>query len=69
MIRGIEAYPDVTVKIYSRWGQIIFSSSRGYDQPWDGTYKGKELPMDSYHYIIDLGDGSEVKIGNVTIIR
>jgi len=69
MIRGIEAYPNVSIKVYSRWGQIIFSSIHGYDQPWDGTYKGKDLPMDSYQYIIDPGNGSEVKLGSVTIIR
>ena len=29
---------------------------------------GKDLPIDSYHYVIDFGDG-RVRTGNVTIIR
>ena len=28
-----------------------------------------ELPIDSYHYIIDLHNGSKPIIGNVTIVR
>jgi len=37
---------------------------------WDGTYKGKKLPVDSYHFIIDLmGDEENVIPGQVTILR
>jgi len=68
-IRDIEAYPNATIHIYSRWGQLVFSAEKGYSDPWDGTYKGKELPMDSYFYVIDLKNGSEVITGQVTIIR
>jgi len=68
-IKNIGLYPKARVEIYTRWGKLIFSSTN-YDQtPWDGTYNGKELPMDSYHYIIDVGDGSKPRVGNVTIIR
>ncbi len=68
-IRDIEAYPNATIQIYSRWGQLVFSAKKGYSDPWDGTFKGKELPMDSYFYVIDLKNGSEVITGQVTIIR
>jgi len=68
-IRAIESYPNATVHVYSRWGQLVFSSKNGYQEPWDGTFKGKELPMDSYFYIIDLKNGSEPITGHVSIIR
>jgi gliding motility-associated-like protein len=68
-IRDIESYPNASIKVYSRWGQLVFSSERGYPTPWDGTYKGKELPMDSYFYVIDLKNGGKVITGQVTIIR
>jgi gliding motility-associated-like protein len=68
-IGNIEMYPNVVIDIYTRWGKHIFHSDKGYSTPWDGRYKGKLLPMDSYHYIINLGDGSEPITGNVTVIR
>ncbi len=68
-IRAIESYPNATVHVYSRWGQLVFSAKNGYKEPWDGTFKGKELPMDTYFYIIDLKNGSEPINGHVTIIR
>jgi hypothetical protein len=48
----------------------VFRSERGYPDPWDGrNMNGKEMPMDSYYYIIDPGDGSDQIEGTVTIIR
>ncbi|MNL66293.1 hypothetical protein D3C87_1907340 [compost metagenome] len=39
------------MRIYNRWGELIFQS-RGYDQPWNGTYKNSPVPAGSYPYII-----------------
>ena len=68
-IINIELYPNATVEVYSRWGQLVYSSKDGYNTPWDGTSKGKELPTDSYFYIIDLKNGKKHLIVVVTIIR
>jgi gliding motility-associated-like protein len=62
-------YPNMIVKIYDRWGRLVFESNKGYTAPWDGTSKGKPLPMDTYYYIIDFGDGTPEKVGSVAIIR
>ena len=68
-IGRMELYPDAVVEIFNRWGELMFRSSRGYSIPWDGTRNGKALPMDSYHYIIDLHNGTKPVIGSVTIVR
>ncbi len=68
IIEGIDLYPDVTVEIYNRWGDLIFKSN-GYQKPWDGTWHGKELPISSFIYIIDLNNGSDPVQGIVTIKR
>jgi gliding motility-associated-like protein len=68
VIEGLELYPDVTVEIFDRWGKRVFYS-RGYESRFTGRFNGKELPMESYHYIINLNDGSPVIIGNITIVR
>jgi gliding motility-associated-like protein len=64
-----ELYPLMEVKIFNRWGEPIWRSEKGYPKPWDGKSNGSELPIDSYHYIIDLHNGSKPIIGNVTIVR
>jgi gliding motility-associated-like protein len=64
------AFPNILVEIYDRWGMLVFRSGRGYSEPWDGrNMNGKEMPMDSYYYVIDPGDGSKQIEGTVTIIR
>jgi len=64
-----ELYPNMEVKIFNRWGESIWKSARGYPDPWDGTSNGRSLPIDSYHYIIDLHNGSKPIVGNITIVR
>jgi gliding motility-associated-like protein len=68
-IGQIELYPNVEIIIYNRWGESIWKSERGYPKPWDGRSNGRDLPVDSYHYIIDLHNGSRVILGNVTVVR
>ena len=68
-IIGIEYYPGATVQIFNRWGEQIFYSENYIDQPFDGSYRGIKLPVDSYHFIIELQNGSPAITGNVTILK
>jgi gliding motility-associated-like protein len=64
------AFPNIRIEIFDRWGKLVFRSEIGYPEPWDGrSMNGKEMPMDSYFYVIDPGDGSDQIEGTVTIIR
>lgn len=68
-IPGIEAYPDAEVYIYNRWGVEVYAA-KGYEEPWDGTHEGEELPTGSYFYIIKYNDPAAVnQEGTVNIIR
>ncbi|WP_299818112.1 PKD domain-containing protein [uncultured Pontibacter sp.] len=68
-IRNIESYPDCHVKVFTRWGALVYESY-GYKVPWDGTHNGKPLPMAAYYYVIDLGMGGEKPVsGSVTLIK
>ncbi len=40
---------DVSILIYNRWGQLIFSSENAA-AGWDGTLNGKECPTGEYSY-------------------
>jgi gliding motility-associated-like protein len=64
-----ELYPQMEIRIFNRWGETLWRSERGYPTPWDGRSNGKPLPVDSYHYIIDLKNGSKPYVGNITIVR
>jgi gliding motility-associated-like protein len=68
-IGNISLYPSIEVTIYNRWGQSVWKSGRGYPSPWDGKSNGADLPIDSYHYVIDLHNGTKPIIGDVTIVR
>lgn len=62
-------YPECSVKIYNRWGGLVFESE-GYTLSWDGTYKGENVPMGTYFYHIELNDASSTELnGAISIIR
>jgi gliding motility-associated-like protein len=65
----VDMYPELVVKIFNRWGELLWTSGKGYPVPWDGRSNGRDLQIDSYHYIIDLHNGSKPIIGTVTIVR
>lgn len=67
-IRYLESYANATVEIFNRYGQQLFYSM-GYATPWDGRSKGQELPMGTYYYIINPGNGRKAMSGAVTIIK
>jgi gliding motility-associated-like protein len=60
-INNIENHPNNIVKVYNRWGDLIFSK-KGYQNDWNGSFvnNGSNIPdASSYYYQIDLdGNGS-----------
>jgi gliding motility-associated-like protein len=68
-IKNIDLFPNAEVFVYNRWGMLVYNSENLSANPWDGTFKGKLLPTDSYHYVLHLNDGSEPRTGVVSIIR
>ena len=70
VIGNLQNYPSIEVWIYNRWGEELFYS-QGYNQPWDGTYNGNNLPIGTYYYVIDFNKpGFELTTdGPVTILR
>ena len=49
----IDQFPDCEVEVYNRWGEQLFYS-KGYTIPFNGQFKGKDLPVGTYYYIINL---------------
>jgi gliding motility-associated-like protein len=67
-IPNLADYPNCRVQVFNRYGQVVYNSN-GYSAPWDGTMKGKPLPLATYYYIIDLNSGFQPLQGSVTIVR
>ena len=62
-------YEDSEVRIYGRFGRLLFQSI-GYHDKWDGTNKkGNNLPDGVYFYSIEIGHGFDQINGTVTILR
>jgi gliding motility-associated-like protein len=59
----------VEISIFNRWGEKVYYDAN-YQNDWDGTRKGKELPMGTYYYVatIKVGEPRTIK-GTITIVR
>ncbi len=55
-----DRYPKNKITIFNQWGNVVYSASP-YDNNWDGTHSGSPLPVSTYFYIMDFGDGSTPK--------
>lgn len=69
-IAGIEQFPDNEVRIFNRWGNLVFER-KGYTNadPWDGRWNGHDLPDGAYFYVLDLGVGGEKRSGYIQVFR
>jgi len=66
-------FKNFDLKIFNRWGEIIFISN-DKDLFWDGLYRGEEMPIGTYpwilHYESTYGDaGIQTKKGSVILLR
>lgn len=59
-ISNLHVYPDHEVKVYNRWGTIVFQASP-YLNDWRGTweYQGNRAPLPSatYYYVVQTNYG------------
>lgn len=71
MIGGLQNYPNNTLRIYNRWGVLVYTT-KAYDTAgnvFDGTSEGRvtvdkdnKLPVGTYFYILDYEDVTEKMI-------
>lgn len=55
ILPNIGTFPECEVSIFNRWGTLIFYS-KGYGQPWDGTYQHQRVEAGVYTYQIKTGN-------------
>ena len=75
-IQGIENYPNNSVKVFDRWGLLVYQRQHyeNFTSPWDGRgnmaqQSGKLLDQGTYYYILEPGGEMKTMTGYVVIIR
>jgi gliding motility-associated-like protein len=64
----IRFYEGARISVYERGGTRIFYTENP-DIRWDGTYNGKEMPIGSYFWVIEIGETGEIRKGILNVIR
>ncbi len=74
-IIGLNNYPNNSVQIFNRWGSEVYSA-KPYNNDWDGKDYGSnsifgkgDLPVGTYYFILDLGNGSKPIHGYIQLVR
>jgi gliding motility-associated-like protein len=74
VIQGLMEFPNHSLKIYTRWGALVFQAAP-YLNDWNGTAGegtlplGEELPTGTYYFILDLGNGTDPLTGYIYLNR
>ena len=70
-IHGIDLYPNPSIRVFNRWGQVVFESLEEEYVPWDGvsSINNKNQEIATYYYVIDLNIDNKNYNGSVTIKR
>jgi len=75
----LELFMNNNVKIFNRAGMLVYEQN-GYDmnvseRRFNGisnrgtSILGTELPIGTYFYVVDKGDGSKAKVGYLELVR
>ena len=70
-IAGLSQFEYATLEVFDRWGQNVFRSV-SYPNPWNGTFRGKDVPAGTYYYVIHLNEPNAdlaPLTGHVAILR
>ena len=64
----IRFYEGARISVYERGGIRVFYTENP-DIRWDGTYNGKEMPVGSYYWVIQIEETGETRRGIVNLLR
>ena len=64
----LQVYANVDILVFNRWGAVVYHAKNN-SSPWDGRFKGSDLPVGIYPYIIQVKDIGIKRTGWVMIVR
>jgi gliding motility-associated-like protein len=68
-IKNLSNYPNPSIQVFNRYGDKVFSSFSADEITWDGRFRGTDLPIGTYYYIVKPGSGRGTISGSVTILK
>ncbi len=70
IIEFMHLFPDAVLEVFDRWGRMVYRTEDVANEPWDGKSNGREMPMDSYFYVLELNYMNfEALSGTVNLVR
>jgi gliding motility-associated-like protein len=67
-VPGIRFYGGARISVYDNVGSRLFYTESP-DEGWDGTVNGKQLPVGSYFWTIEIKETGEMRKGMLNVIR
>jgi gliding motility-associated-like protein len=67
-VNDLRFYEGVRISVYDRGGSRLFYTENP-DVRWDGTYNGKEMPVASYFWTIEVIETGETRRGMLNLLR
>jgi gliding motility-associated-like protein len=67
-VPDLRYFKGVRVQVFDRNGERLFYTEDA-DKRWDGTYKGKEMPVGTYFWVVEVIETGQVRRGSLTLLR
>jgi gliding motility-associated-like protein len=64
----IRFYDGARISVFEKGGTRVFYTENP-DIRWDGTYNGKEMPVGSYYWVIQIEETGAIRRGIVNLLR
>ncbi len=68
IVPGLRFFQGARVSVYDRMGTRLFYTENP-DLGWDGTLNGKQLPVGSYFWVIEIRETGEMRRGMLNLIQ
>lgn len=68
VVKNIDLYPNNEVKIFDRAGRVIYYKN-GYNNEWDATFNGAQVPEDTYYYVLYFDSGKNKLTGFISVVK
>ncbi|MBI5914487.1 MAG: HYR domain-containing protein [Bacteroidetes bacterium] len=67
-ISCVGSFPKNTLIVFNQWGDKVYDAAP-YENDWQGTYEGRDLPDGTYFFIFQRDHGEPAQKGFVMIYR
>jgi len=68
VIGNLEDYSGFELSIFNEYGELLFQEN-DYQNDWDGTYKGRELPVGVYYFLWSKPGSAVRHTGSISLLR